>query len=257
MMSHVARAQFSNPCSQCDIECVMRAPTFPVPQQALLECGMLRRRRLDPGKEVYRQGDGAGEFMIVASGWVGLFTLLPDGGRQILKFALPGDLIGFSAAETRERDHSAVGLTDVTLCVGSRALMHEFLRDPAAMERIAGALVAEQVAIRDQLIGIARRSALQRVARLLLDLFVRVHGHPPHAGAEMDLPLTQEQLGDALGITTIHVNRMLGQMRRGGAAVVRRRKLRVMSPERLLEMADTDLPSAPRARQVESLAAAA
>jgi CRP-like cAMP-binding protein len=218
---------------------------------------MLRRRRLAAGTQLYRQGDGAGDFMIVAGGWVGLFKLLSDGGRQILKFALPGDLIGFSATETRARDHGAVALTEATLCVGSRAVIHQLLRDPAAMACIADALVAEQVAIRDQWIGIARQSAMQRVAHLLIDLFARTQGHSPLAGEEMDLPLTQEQIGDALGLSTIHVNRILGQLRRDGAAAVRRRKLRVLSPERLLALAEDSHFVAARAREPERLAAAA
>ena len=229
---------------------------------------MMRRRRLDAGTEIYGQGDGVGDFMIVTSGWVGLYKLLPDGGRQILKFALPGDLIGFSASGMRERDHSAVALTETTACVGSRALVHQAMRDPALIERIADSLVAEQAAIRDQMICIARQSALQRVAHLLIDLFARAQGHPPRAGEEMDLPLTQEQIGDALGLTAIHVNRMLGQLRQSGGAAVHRRIMRVLSPERLLELAEgvpvvmpkaqyVDGRMAPRARRAESLPAAA
>jgi CRP-like cAMP-binding protein len=235
----------------------MRAPALPLPQQTLLECAMLRRRRLDPGTDIYHQGDDAGDFMIVASGWVGLFKLLPDGGRQFLKFALPGDLIGFSASESRERDHAAVSLTEAVLCVGGRSLAQQLLRDPAAMTRITDALVAEQAAILDQLIGMARQSALQRVAHLAMDLFERAQGRPPYAGAEMDLPLTQEQIGDYLGLTAIHVNRMLGQLRRAGAAAVGRRKLKIISPERLRALANDSRYEASTMRPTERLAAAA
>ena len=250
-MLHVAHAPLPVTCAYCAIECAMRVPTVPPAQQALLQSGMMRRRRLDPGSELYGQGENAGEFMILASGWACLYKILPDGGRQILKFALPGDLIGFSVNRARECDHSAVALTEMIVCSGSRALIHQAMSDPVLIARIADALIAEQVAIRDQLISIARRSALQRVAHLLIDLFTRTQGQPPRAGEEMDLPLTQEQIGDALGLTGIHVNRMLSQLRRIGAVAVRRRKLRVLNAERLLAAAETAPLAAPRGRRPE------
>ena len=107
------------------------------------------------------------------------------------------------------------------------------------------------------MIGMARQSAQQRVAHLLIDLFVRVHGHSPRAGEEMHLPLTQVRIGDALGLTAIHVNRMLGQLRLAGAAVVRRRKLRILSPARLLALAESGHLAAPKAREPKLLPTAA
>jgi CRP-like cAMP-binding protein len=151
----------------------------------------------------------------------------------------------------------AVALTEVTVCFGGRALTQQLLRDPAAMTRITSALLAEQAAMCDQLIQIARRPALQRVAHVLADLFTRIQNLPPRDGAEIDLPLTQEQIGDYLGLTAIHVNRMLAQLRRAGAAAVRRRKLRILNAQRLLTLAEGEYQAAPRARRVEQLAAAA
>ena len=93
----------------------------------------------------------------------------------------------------------------------------------------------------DHLTSIGRRSARERVAHLLLELFTRYRAQwPGNRSEEMVLPLTQEQIGDATGLTFVHVNRVLSALRKEGIVQFHYRRLRILDPDRLIEVAGVD-----------------
>ena len=107
--------------------------------------------------------------------------------------------------------------------------------------RFAGLIARDRNLSFDHLTSIGRRSARERVARLLLELFIRYRAQwPGHRPEEMQLPLTQEHIGDATGLTGVHVNRVLGDLRDEGIVQFHYRKLMILDPDRLIDVAAID-----------------
>jgi CRP/FNR family transcriptional regulator len=231
----------SDRCADCDVPCPAHRGDLSPAARAAFDAGMMQRRRVPARTEIFRQGEALGDFYFVADGWLCLYKLLPDGRRQNVKFVLPGDLVGFSLSLDREMDHTAVTLTDAVLCVGDRvAAGRHFTRDPELITHITEYLVREQEMSRDHLTSVARMTAIERVAHLICELFLRLQRRLPRRGDQMALPLTQEQMGDAIGLSAIHVNRMLSQLRAEKVVILRAGRLSVLDPARLMELANID-----------------
>ena len=196
-------------------------------------------RLIPAGSELYAQGEVNDEVFTIIEGWVFLHHILEDGRRQILDFMLPGDICGELAPRAEEASHTAEALSDVTVAVLPRAqLATMFTRDPAYgmafVTRMAGSLNSAY----DSLIDSGRRTAIEAVAHLLLRLDERVRalGDGPDQ-PEIDFPLTQEHMGDALGLTAVHVCRTLRVLREKKIVRIARMRLRVDDRRRLAAIA--------------------
>lgn len=151
------------------------------------------------------------------SGWACEMRALPDGRRQILGFALPGDPLQ-TAPPRAGGGFVAIALTDVA-CVEAQRLAE--LDRPglqAALDAARGQAVARRY---DAILRLGRMSALERVADLLWELHERLDRIGLVQGGEFALPITQEHLADALGLSAVHVNRSLGTLRERGLASFR------------------------------------
>ena len=196
-------------------------------------------RLLRRGEMVYAQGDPAREAYTLFSGWAYLCQDLPAGRRQVLSFVLPGDLLGFQAEMTEGvRGHSARVLSDAALCVFPReALVNMFGEHPELGIRLIWMAAQDQALIHEHLASVGRRSALERVAGLLLELFLRIRARQPVEEGDVPCPITQSLMADALGLTKTHVNRTLKKLRDAELLFLTRRRLQVPDPERLAEAA--------------------
>ena len=205
---------------------------------------LFRWRRVAAGEEIYAQDEIPDASYVVSGGWVSLHRIVRDGRRHIIEFAVPGDMIGFSFTAKRKADHFAVALTDVVLCAADHdELKHHLEHHQPLLEQVGTYLLAEQNLARQQLTNITQNPAINRTANLLLQLFVRVMGRSPAAGDKLTLPLTQEQIGDTIGLTAVHVNRMLKQMRLAGVLTMKSGQLCVIDPVKFHELARFDVDS--------------
>jgi CRP-like cAMP-binding protein len=191
------------------------------------------------GSNIYHQGDPAGAVYNVLAGWLCLYQMLADGRRQLVHFALPGAVIGLEPDGIATRIHDAVAQTDVTVCVIPRkslaALRQRFNR---LNERFLWLVERDEALAYEHLTSLGRHTADERIAHLLLELFCRVKARfPSHPGDIIELPLTQDVIADAVGLTAIHVNRTLRALREAGILEVRRRQLRILDIAKLTEMA--------------------
>jgi CRP/FNR family transcriptional regulator len=199
-------------------------------------------REVKAGNDLYGIGEQCNAVYVIADGWVALYDLLQDGRRQILQFALPGALLGFNPDPGRVTSSGAEALTNTLVWV----VMYSELALLSQEHSQVGMRLAELVARDrnlsfDHLTSIGRRCARERVARLLLELFIRCRAHWPGRGAEeMQLPLTQEHIADATGLTSIHVNRVLGELRDEGIVRFHYHKLMILNPEKLMGVAAID-----------------
>lgn len=202
--------------------------------------------QLEGPERVYRRGalirrehDRAQELYVVNSGWVLSFVLLDDGSRQILRLHLPGDMVGLSCAAFNEATESLVALTDVRLCpVEKSALKRLFVEHPRLGALLFLIAQAEKVSLSDRLASLGRTSAKARVAALILDTVARLRVMKADLGDSFAFPLTQEEIGDATGLTAVHVNRMIRALVEEGLIARQANQLTILNEERLAEVAN-------------------
>ena len=197
-------------------------------------------RFLDAGEAVYRQGEPRGDALNLVSGWLVQHQDLGDGRRQVLRFLVPGALVGHQAAGLAHMTHGATALTSASLCVLPAARLDDLRsRHPSLNERYLWMLERDGLLASDHLIAIGRRDARERVAGLLMELAVRSTGRAAFsAGETLPLPLTQVLIGEATGLTAVHVNRTLRGLREAGVLDFRDRHLTLLDPDRAADIAD-------------------
>jgi CRP-like cAMP-binding protein len=168
-------------------------------------------------QDIVREGDRPSRSCLILSGFACTYKLLPDGRRQIMSFQIPGDICDLQGFFLGEMDY-AIG----TLTAGRVAVIpHEELLDlTETYPRIARALsqstFVDAAIFREWMVGLGRRSAYERIAHLLSEMWLRLQAVGLTQDSSYDLPVTQTELADALGLTTVHVNRTLQQLRREG-----------------------------------------
>jgi CRP-like cAMP-binding protein len=195
------------------------------------------------GEYLYHQGDVPDKAFTIYSGWVSLFKNLEDGNRQILRFGLPGDFLCYKMGKNRALDHGAIALSDVTLCAFP---IDRFRTVISELPELAFAISAMTEMINERchtaLTSIASHPAEAKVAYLLLSLFLREQALNRHDDDCVHFPITQEDIGDALGLTSIHVNRVFQSLRKQGLIECKSKCLWVPNQEKLAEVAKISLP---------------
>ncbi len=176
-----------------------------------------RTRDLRRGATLLRENDPLAELYILQRGMAMSYVLLDDGSRQILRFLFPGDVLAAAALVYRDSPETIVALTDCTVCPFDRSLVGGLVVDHprlAAILMVVGQI--EKISLTDRLAALGRTSAKARIAALLLEIRNRMRMADKGIGATFTLGLTQEEVGDATGLTAVHVNRMLRQLEDDG-----------------------------------------
>ncbi|MGA1806105.1 MULTISPECIES: Crp/Fnr family transcriptional regulator [Sphingobium] len=170
-------------------------------------------RKIKRGAMIQRVNETITELFVLREGRVMSYVILPDGSRQILRVYFPGDFIGSASTIYSKAPESLVALSDAIVCPfdkhALRRLLEEYPRVAALLFLLSN---AERVAMTDRLASLGRTSARARVASFLLDMFDRLRVTDDSITDSFDLKLTQEEIGDAIGLTSVHVNRMIRQM---------------------------------------------
>lgn len=194
------------------------------------------------GSELYRQGDICSTYFIVLNGWIALSVLLDDGSCQILDFALPGAILGFQSAPNAPMYHSARCLSVVRVHAFPRRKLDVIIEtNPRLAILLCRQVTADEARAHDHLANIGLRDARQRIAHLLLELYVRVRGRlPVESGETIQLPLSQGQIGQALGLTYVHVCRTLQILREQKIVYVANHTLEIIDPVALMTAAGVE-----------------
>ncbi|MDR6788157.1 CRP-like cAMP-binding protein [Sphingomonas sp. BE138] len=172
-----------------------------------------RERPLRRGATLVRQNERSTDLFALKSGMMMGYVLLGDGSRQILRFLFPGDLLGTQTFAFGQAQQTFVAIVDSVVAPIERTqLAGAMLRHPRLALALAAMEQAEHVAIADRLAAVAKTSARARVAAVLLDLRERLRRADPAIVDTFAPGLTQEEIGDAVGLTAVHVNRMLRQL---------------------------------------------
>ena len=191
------------------------------------------------GDTIVEIGQKADHVFVVEQGWAIRFRRLPDGRRQILNFMLPGDCFDMISVVSATSDHSIAAATKLTLRqVGARDFLDAIGRNSSLATAFWWSVVQEEAILREQIVRIGRRSARERVAHLLLELNRRIAAVEGHLSDVVDLPFPQALLGDALGLSVVHISRTLSWLRSEGLIGTSVDGIEIRDRERLVKLAD-------------------
>ncbi|WP_082072927.1 Crp/Fnr family transcriptional regulator [Hyphomicrobium sp. 99] len=169
------------------------------------------------GTEFVHEGQASHKAYLLQSGWACCYKNLREGGRQIISFPLPGDFIGLGSLLLRSSDHSFAALSDIVVSSFSTAnIITVFQKHPSIATAVLRSASRDQAMLVEHLVDIGRRGAIERVAHCLLELRHRLQLAGLASSTQFGCPLTQYDLADALGLSPIHVNRVLRQLRERG-----------------------------------------
>jgi len=191
-------------------------------------------------RDLIREGDRPGPVFVVLSGWACRYKILPSGTRQITSFMLPGDSCDLHIAILDEMDHSIQTITKASIATISRPTMEEMLdRSPRIGRALYAAQLIDEATLRAWIVSMGRRSSVERVA-LMCELYVRLQSVHGLQSSTVELPVSQLLLADALGMSPVHINRVIRRLREAGVMEISRRSLRITDPIGLVRVAGFD-----------------
>ena len=207
-------------------------------REALLHLSR-RGRRLRRGTDLIAEGDKPDSVFLLLEGWAYRYKSMVDGGRQILAYLLPGDLCDVQIFLFEEMDHSIGLLSDALVAkIPAGEVLDLMDRYPRIERALLWGTLVDEATLREWLLNVGQRNALQRLAHLICELCVRLSVvHLVDESETFTLPLTQAELADTTGMTTVHVNRSLQRLRQDGLIVTKGGKLTILAFDRLAEIA--------------------
>jgi CRP-like cAMP-binding protein len=194
------------------------------------------------GSDLVREGDRPDHSMLVAEGFTTRYRLLADGARQITAIHVPGDFVDLHSFLLKTMDHAVGALSTCRVVTFPHANLRAITERHPHLARLLWLMTLLDSAIhREWIVAMGRRSALEQMAHLLCEIFTRlaVIGHGA-IDRELMLPINQTELGDTLGLSTVHVNRTLQQLRAERLISWQGQTVRILDWGRLATVAEFD-----------------
>jgi CRP-like cAMP-binding protein len=203
-------------------------------------------------QDIVRDGDKPTHCCLVLDGWVCRYKLLSEGKRQIFSFHIPGDIPDLQSLHIHTMDHSLATVTKAAVAF----IPHESLRKLTAEHPNVAALLWRDTLIdagifREWMVGMGRRSAYERIAHLFCEMYLKMQAVGLAGDYRCPMPITQVDLADALGLTSVHVNRVLKDMRGEALITLRSSTLVIEAWDELMRVSEFD----PQYLQLEKRAA--
>ena len=199
------------------------------------------RENVGASTDLVHEGQTGHRAYILQTGWAYCYKLLPDGGRQIITFSLPGDFMGLRSILLRTSDHSFATFSDsVVSRISVNNMIAVFNEFPRLGAAILWAVSRDEAMVVEHLVGIGRRSAIERIAHFFLELGHRLQLVGMASETKFECALNQYLLADALGLTAIHVNRVLRQLRERGLITVKEHGVVINDLKGLMKLAGYD-----------------
>jgi CRP-like cAMP-binding protein len=205
---------------------------------AILQLPM-RLRHLDAGAYIVREGDIPKHCVILIDGFAVRQKLTGQGERQILALCIPGDAIDFQNMFLNISDHAVQMLTrSIVGDIPREAFQELVMSRPAVGAAVIHSTLVESSILREWVVNVGQRDARARISHILCEFAVRLEARGLANGEEFELPMTQEQLADATGLTPVHVNRVLKTLQADGLINRHRRNIKFADWHALREVAD-------------------
>lgn len=198
-------------------------------------------REIGAKKYLSRDGDELHAFPVILSGWAARYQILRNGARQITRLLLPGDAFYFDRAANGIALEEVITLGPCRIVNIAHADMRRLIdRFPAIGEAMRAYGSMENAVLASWVVNVGRRDALERMAHLICETHFRLSLVDANQGQQIYFPLTQDDLADVLGLTPVHINRKLQQLRQEGLITLRSRQLTIHDLRTLQQIAGFD-----------------
>ncbi len=182
----------------------------------------LSTRNFGADQDIIREGDRPSECCLIVEGFACRYKVTDSGKRQIFSFHMAGDIPDLQSLHLSVMDHSLMTMTPSKLAfIPHESLTRLMHQCPRVADVLWRDTLIDAAVFREWMMGIGRRSAETRIAHLLCEVLVRMRAVGLADGDACELPVTQAELGDALGLSTVHVNRSLQELRGKGLITLR------------------------------------
>jgi CRP-like cAMP-binding protein len=188
--------------------------------------------------DIISEGDHVDHIHLVLSGLAARYKLLPNGERQIMAFLVPGDLCDLEVFILDEMDHGICATSDVKCALIHKDKVEEMLTESSNLTKaLWWSTMTDSAVLRERIVDHGRRDARERLAHLLYEMLIRYRIVGLTQDDAFEFPVTQEELADASGMTPVHVNRTLKQLRDEGVVDFRGKIVKIIDPSRVRELA--------------------
>ncbi|PXA84883.1 Crp/Fnr family transcriptional regulator [Nostoc sp. 3335mG] len=212
------------------------------PADALaLETATARSQIYGAKADLIREGDRPGPVFVILEGWACRYKVLPSGTRQVTAFLMPGDCCDLHVGLLAEMDHTIQTITQAKVATIGREEMDALMdAHPKVARAMYIAQLIDEGIMRAWITSMGRRTSVERAAHLICELYLRAANIGLVSNAELILPLSQLVLADALGMTPVHLNRVLKELKLQAAVSLQRGKLLITDPAKLVRIAGFD-----------------
>ena len=240
----INKVQYNSNCNECRARGTSLFKL--IPDKDLSGTQEYRKEQLEiPARtRIFQEGDYHDHVYSMFKGWGFIYkTVSNNGKRQILRFILPGDLIGYQTNTGSTMPYSAGTITESVLCAFPKNKIKPMLQETPELAIRLVDMESRVVSLcQNHLMAAGRKTARESIAFLLLELFYRVRQQIPKDYSESShsivFPLTQEDIGDAVGLTNIHVNRVIKEMMREKLIHCHKKNLIISEEEKLSQIAE-------------------
>jgi CRP-like cAMP-binding protein len=199
----------SAPLSQAEKEAILRLP--------------LTIKEVGADQDIVREGDRPAQCCLVIEGFQCRYKMLPDGERQIMSFHVPGDIPDLQSLFLHTMDHNLGTIAPNRVgFLPHEALRELFRNEPGLAQRFWRETLIDAAIFREWIANVGSRDAYARIGHLICELFVRLRAVGLTEGMTFDFPITQTEIADATGLSTVHVNRSIQKMRADGLISIER-----------------------------------
>src|SRR4051812_10276546 len=190
-------------------------------QAELARITALPNRIIQARRDLIREGEAPQSVYLILEGWACHYRTLQDGRRQIVDFAIPGDLCDLNVFILDRMDHSISALTNLRVAEIGRDDLHRVVTNhPNITTALWWQELVSKSIHREWIVNVGQRSAQERIAHLFCEMFLRLETVGLTNGFSCDFPPTQYDIADATGLTSVHVNRSIQELRRRGLVVI-------------------------------------
>jgi CRP-like cAMP-binding protein len=187
------------------------------------------------GADLIKEGDAPDNVHLILDGFACRYKLTSEGNRQIMAYLISGDFCDLHVFILREMDHNIGTLSTCRLVKIPRNLILAMTTRPALARALWWATLVDEAVLREWLVNMGQREAPERIAHLLCELLLRLRAVGLAGSDAYELPITQEQLGDTMGLSGVHVNRSLQKLRSENLITLKNKYLVILDPDRLKE----------------------
>lgn len=202
----------------------------------LLDAVTSRPRRVGARTDLIREGERPDDVHLILDGFACRYKLLPEGQRQIVAYLVPGDFCDLHVFILSEMDHCIGTLSPCTVVDIPREAVLRLTERPAIGRALWWATLVDEAIPRERVVDLGRRPAEQRVAHLLCELLLRLRAVGLADGDAYELPVTQTELADGLGLSNVHVNRVLQALRGQGLVTLDGKAVTIPDPDGLMAL---------------------